>query len=339
MNLSELTFSDLFVGPTNDWSWFKETSGSRVSCPIPAECHVELEQLRARLLQLNTDKKDQRVLWPIVGGESLRVTRKDVADGVTLFILRRFNLNDDLSLDMVKLPTAIANVLRSDHPLLRSGIVGFFGRTGAGKSTTGWAFLLDRLRLYGGAAWMIENPSEIPLQGRHGAGWLYQIEVERDEQIGDEIRELYRAVPNMLFIGEVRDARTAREVVRAAGSGYLLVITFHGNDLASSISQFVRLATDGNSEATAARVAEVLRAALYLELHTTPVHAEVLQRSLVSNQSTGEPPQSLSADVLFFLEAESAARNAIRAGEYHLLTSEINRQRRALMANKLTFGI
>jgi hypothetical protein len=197
--------------------------------------------------------------------------------------------------------------------------------------------LLDRLREYGGTAWTIENPIEMPLQGPHGKGWCYQIEVDEDEQIGGEIRELYRAVPNILMIGEVRDARTAREVIRAAGSGYLVIITFHGNDLPSAISQFVRLATDGNVGSTSASVADVLRAAIYLELHTLPIEGSVKRTSLVGEASTGVPPQALSAKPLFFLDREGGPRSMVRSGDYHLLANEIDRQRRALMANNLTF--
>jgi Tfp pilus assembly pilus retraction ATPase PilT len=336
MRLKDLTFSDLFIGPSLDWSWYRVTPGSRVSVPIPNECAEEVDLLREHLRVLGSGKKDQRTTWPAHDGERLRVKRKVVDGGVTMFIVRRFTLVD-LSLKSTGLQTSVIQVLMSDHPQLRSGVVGFFGPPGAGKSTTSAAFLLDRLREFGGAAWTIENPIELALQGRHGKGWCFQLEVDEDDEIGGEIRELYRAVPNILLIGEVRDARTAREVIRAAGSGYLVIITFHGNDLPSAISQFVRLATDGSGGATAASVADVLRVAIYLELHTLPIEGSVRKTSLVGDASTGVPPQALSAKPLFFLGKESAPRLAVRNGDYHQLDNEIDRQRRALMANNLTF--
>ncbi|WP_180727785.1 ATPase, T2SS/T4P/T4SS family [Paraburkholderia largidicola] len=340
MRLRDLVFSDLFIGPTDDWCWYKETSGSKESQAIPAACVAEVGELRRHLQGLGVARKDQRTTWPVSDGERFRVKRKTVADDVTIFIVRRFNLTN-LNLKAVGLQSAVNKVLLSDHPLLQSGLVAFVGRTGSGKSTLSWSFLLDRLREFGGAAWTVENPIEVPLQGRHGKGWCYQIEVDEDEMIGDEIRELYRAVPDMLMIGEVRDARTAREAIRAAGSGYLVIVTFHGNDLPSAIGQFVRLATptDGKEEATAAAVAGVLRVAMYLELHTLPIENDVKARSLVGSESTGTPRQALAAQPLFFLEKDGSPRNAVRAGDYHTLQNEIDRQRRALMNNNLSFQV
>jgi Tfp pilus assembly pilus retraction ATPase PilT len=336
MRLIDLTFSDLFIGPSPKWCWYKVTPGSLETVAVPEACAAEIELLRAHLIELGDDKKDLRTTWPARDGERLRVKRKTVDDGVTIFIVRRFNLRE-LTLTATGLQASVIKLLRADHGQLKSGVVGFFGPPGSGKSTTSAAFLLDRLREYGGTAWTIENPIEMPLQGPHGKGWCYQIEVDEDEQIGGEIRELYRAVPNILMIGEVRDARTAREVIRAAGSGYLVIITFHGNDLPSAISQFVRLATDGNVGSTSASVADVLRAAIYLELHTLPIEGSVKRTSLVGEASTGVPPQALSAKPLFFLDREGGPRSMVRSGDYHLLANEIDRQRRALMANNLTF--
>lgn len=336
MLLKDLTFSDLFIGPSPDWCWYRETPGSPVSAPVPAQYAEEVQRLRLHLDTLDVGKKDQRTVWPPHGGERLRVKRKVVDNGVTLFILRRFK-QIDLTLGKTGLQASVINVLMSDHPRLSSGLFGFFGPPGAGKSTTSAAFMLDRLREFGGAAWTIENPIEQSLQGPHGKGWCYQIEVDEDEQIGDEIRELYRAVPKILLIGEVRDSKTTREVIRAAGSGYLVIFTYHGNDLPSALGQFVRQATDGHSGATSAAVADVLRAAIYLELHTLPIEGSVRKSSLVGDQVTGTPPQALTAKPLFFLAKEGGPAAAVRSGDYHLLESEIDRQRRALMANNLTF--
>ncbi|WP_179214228.1 ATPase, T2SS/T4P/T4SS family, partial [Paraburkholderia caledonica] len=173
-------------------------------------------------------------------------------------------------------------------------------RPGSGKTTTAYAFVLDRLRKFGGTAWTVENPIEFAKQGQHGKGWLYQTEVDDDEQIGPEIRELYRLVPNILFVGEVRDARAMKEIVRAAGSGYLVVFTFFGNDLANSIGQASRLASADKSTDVNVAFAEVLRAMIYLELQVPPVEAKVRETAWVGDdEPTGHSRQLLVASPLF----------------------------------------
>lgn len=168
------------------------------------------------------------------------------------------------------------------------------------------------------------------MQGRHGKGWLYEISVKRDEEIGDQIRELYRTVPNIVLVEEVRDAHTAMEVVRAAGSGWLQVFTFHGNDLPGGLSQFVRLAGGDDLEQTAARIADFLRLAVYVELHAVPVGMHVKKLSFVASEEGKE--NVLSAQPLFFTEKDSGLRSMVRNSEYHKLDNEIQRQRRVLMA-------
>lgn len=332
MRLLNLTFSDLFVGPNSDWTWYRVTSNARECLAVPASSIAEVDAFRTHLLSTLGDGPDARTEWD---GESLRVRRQRIDNGVVIFVVRRFNV-DDYSMDKLGVQSAVIRELRADHHFLRTGAVGVFGPPGGGKSSTALAFVLDRLREHGGTAWRIGCPIETPMQGKHGKGWLYELDVARDEQIGDEIRGLYRTVPNIVLVEEVRDALTAREVVRAAGSGYLVVFTFHGNDLSSAIGQFVRLAAGDDLEQTASRVADFLRVALYVELHSVPVGLTVRNTSFVADERGRKT--ALSAQPLFFTEKDSGLRSMVRNGEYHKLGNEMSRQRRMLMAGESLVG-
>jgi hypothetical protein len=331
MRLRELGFSDLFVGPNHDWTWYRATSNSRDCRPIPEVLLSEIAEFRTHL-QSRVDGRDDRVTWD---GVSLRVTCRALDDGVTLYVIRRFNL-EEYSMEAVGLQASVVRELLSDHDFLRSGAIGVFGPPGGGKSTTALSFVLDRLREYGGTAWRIGCPIETPMQGKHGKGWLYEVSVKRDEQIGDEIRQLYRTVPNIVLVEEVRDAQTAREVVRAAGSGWLLVFTAHSNDLPGGIGQFVRLAAGDDLQHTASRFADFLRVALYVELHSVPVGATVKRTSFVGDEEG--KMNALSAQPLFFTEKDAGLRSMLRSSEYHRLVDGISRQRRMLMSGESLVG-
>jgi len=333
MRLHELAFSDLFVGPTTDWTWYKVTSNSRDCESIPEALLAEICEFRVHLQSLDRET-DGRTVWD---GLSLRVKRKVVDDAVVLYVIRRYNI-DEYSMAKVGVQSSVVRELRADHDFLRAGAIGIFGPPGGGKSSMALAFVLDRLRDYGGTAWRIGCPVEMPMQGKHGKGWLYEMSVKRDEQIGDELRELYRTVPNIVLIEEVRDAQTAREVIRAAGSGYLVVFTFHGNDLPSAIGQFVRLAAGNDLEQTASRVADFLRVALYVELHAVPVGMNVRKTTFVADENESGRTNALSAQPLFFTEKDSGLRSMVRNSEYHKLANEISRQRRMLMAGESLVG-
>ncbi len=340
MRLLDLTFSDLFVGPTLGWSWYRKSAGSRESVSVPEAHEAELRELREYLIGLS-GPKDFRIAWP--RGEEkavkLRVKRKAVDDGITLFILRRFTFGHELSLSNTGLQRVVVSHLLSDHEMLKGGAIGFFGSPGSGKTTTASAFVLDRIRRFGGTAWTIENPIELNLQGKHEKGWVYQSEVSDDDDIGQEIREIYRVVPDILFIGEVRTAEAACEVVRAAGSGYLTVFTFHANSIPSGVGQFARLVAEGKSTEISASFADVLRAAIHLKLHEPPIDVNTRSSTLVSARETGtgEPPLILAAQPLFLIESEGRARSILRSGDYQLLLNEMDQQRRTLMANNPVF--
>lgn len=116
--------------------------------------------------------------------------------------------------------------------LVRSpgGLILVTGPTGSGKTTTLYAFLHHlndgRRRIH-----TIEDPIE------YGVAGLRQSQV--DETNGPTFYELLRGVfrqnPDVIMIGEIRDAITAQTAVRAANSGQLVFATLHSTVAASAI--------------------------------------------------------------------------------------------------------
>jgi general secretion pathway protein E len=112
----------------------------------------------------------------------------------------------------------------------QQGLTLIAGPTGAGKTTTLYA-LLESNDLARRVAVAIEEPAEIDLP------YVRQIEV--DERAGRDmaggLRLALRMDPDLLGVGEVRDAESARIAARAAQSGKSVLATIHGRDATSAI--------------------------------------------------------------------------------------------------------
>ncbi|MCG3128528.1 MAG: putative type II secretion system protein HxcR [Phycisphaerae bacterium] len=115
------------------------------------------------------------------------------------------------------------------------GLIIVCGPAGSGKTTTLCAMLSEIQRTSPASSILaIEDPVEIRLEG------VTQIEVapERGLTYGVALRSLLRQDPQVLMIGEVRDADTARLVVEAALTGHLLLTSMHSG---SAVEGLVRL--------------------------------------------------------------------------------------------------
>lgn len=122
----------------------------------------------------------------------------------------------------------------SDLMLLPHGLVLVAGPTGSGKTTTLYSALgeLDSTRRN---ILTVEDPVEYRLSS------IGQIQVK--PKIGltfaTGLRHILRQDPDVILVGETRDAETAEIAVRAALTGHLVFTTLHTNDAPSSITRLV----------------------------------------------------------------------------------------------------
>lgn len=327
MSLSSLIFSDLFVGPDSSNSWFRPTPDSSVRDFIPPDCEDELRQLREEL-DKHTGTNNFRLKWGTEKPLRLRIEKKIAADNLVIYICRRFNMAPGPLVDL-GMPRAVATKLLDDN--IRDGLVVFLGPTGSGKSTTAASYVHDRLEKNGGVCWTVESPIELPLQGQHGKGICYQTEVDSDSDIGQALTSLYRSSPNIIFIGEVKDAKTAKEAITASLGGHLVVITFHANDLLSGLGRLARMSEDDDASIG---LADALKVAVHLKLNTSPINTLPGEPGHEMT-GTGTPARYLSVQTLF-MEGELAngLRSIVRNSDITQLKSEVDRQRRLLMGSR-----
>jgi type II secretory ATPase GspE/PulE/Tfp pilus assembly ATPase PilB-like protein len=118
------------------------------------------------------------------------------------------------------------------------------GPTGSGKSTTLYS-CLNQIDRFQKNVMTIENPVECQVHN------VTQIEVnlKAGKTFASELRSMLRQDPDVIMIGEIRDAETAEIACQAAQTGHLVFTTIHANDTVTSI---VRLLDLGVQPATLA---------------------------------------------------------------------------------------
>lgn len=146
-------------------------------------------------------------------------------------------------------PTTLADMLTLCRR--NTGMVLVTGPTGSGKTTTLYAALLRRHSATEKII-TVEDPIEYQLAG------ITQMPVHRTATVtfGSALRAILRQDPDVLMIGEMRDAETAELATQAAMTGHLVFSTLHTNDAISSIARLTDLGVP--PYAIAATVAGVL---------------------------------------------------------------------------------
>ena len=125
-----------------------------------------------------------------------------------------------------------------------TGINIIAGPTGSGKSTTLQCTLLEIHRSCGGSKHLItvEDPPEYPMPGIVQTPVANaSTEQERSAAFQGAIKAALRLDPNVIMIGEMRDAPSARLAIQAAMTGHQVWTTVHANDALSIVDRMVDL--------------------------------------------------------------------------------------------------
>jgi len=116
------------------------------------------------------------------------------------------------------------------------GAVLVTGPTGSGKSTTLYA-ALGELNEVAKKIITIEDPVEYRIDG------VNQINVNRKAGLdfARGLRSVLRADPDIVMVGEIRDAETARIAIEAALTGHMMLTTLHTNDAPGAIARLTEM--------------------------------------------------------------------------------------------------
>ncbi len=111
------------------------------------------------------------------------------------------------------------------------GMILVTGPTGSGKTTTLYA-ALNQKNVLTESIVTLEDPVEYQLSGINQV----QIDPDIDMSFANTLRAAMRQDIDVLLVGEIRDAETARIAIRAAMTGHLVFSTLHTNDAPEAIS-------------------------------------------------------------------------------------------------------
>lgn len=145
-----------------------------------------------------------------------------------------------LRLDMTRLGFQSDALHRFETAIRRPwGMVLVTGPTGSGKTNTLYS-AISQLNQPGVNILTAEDPVEFNLTG------INQVQVR--EAIGltfaAALRSFLRQDPNVILVGEIRDAETAAIAVKAALTGHLVLSTVHTNDAPSTVSRLVNMGVE-----------------------------------------------------------------------------------------------
>ncbi|MGZ3458416.1 MAG: GspE/PulE family protein [Archangium sp.] len=135
-------------------------------------------------------------------------------------------------------------VLSSYQRLLEApqGIIFVAGATGSGKTTTLYASLGHIKQTRGDLTRIatIEDPVEydVPLFSQT------QVNAEQGFTFAQGLRSVLRQDPNVIMVGEIRDAETARTAIQAGLSGHLLLTTVHASSAAGVFNRLIEMGVE-----------------------------------------------------------------------------------------------
>jgi type II secretory ATPase GspE/PulE/Tfp pilus assembly ATPase PilB-like protein len=184
--------------------------------------------------------QDGKIDFAEFGGKALelRVAVMPTHDGLEDVVLRLLESAKPLPLSELGLQARdqalIAGFSRRSFGLLLAA-----GPTGSGKTTTLHSMLAE-VNTTERKIWTAEDPIEITQPG------LRQVQV--NPKIGltfaNAMRGFLRADPDIIMIGEVRDAETAKIAIEASLTGHLVLSTLHTNNASESVVRLLDLGMD-----------------------------------------------------------------------------------------------
>jgi general secretion pathway protein E len=124
-----------------------------------------------------------------------------------------------------------------------NGIILVTGPTGSGKTTT----LYSTLRRIGSSevnVMTIEDPIEYELSSLGLAISQAQVNTKKGVTFATGLRHILRQDPDIVMVGEIRDAETARIAIQASLTGHLVFSTLHTNDAASAVTRLIDLGVE-----------------------------------------------------------------------------------------------
>ncbi|MFZ5763334.1 MAG: GspE/PulE family protein [Thermodesulfobacteriota bacterium] len=232
--------SDIHLEPTpeNVRVRYRVDGLLRHAAHFPLEMHPSMVSRLKIMSQLDIGERrkpqDGRFEIPVSGREfDVRVSILPISGGekVVLRLLDKSQVKIDLAslgFEPDHLTLFVEHLHRPHEIILVTG------PTGSGKTTTLYG-ALNHINSVEKNIVTVEDPVEYELAG------INQVQVNRkaDLTFANSLRSILRQDPDVIMIGEIRDAETAEIAIQAALTGHLVLSTLHTNDAAGAITRLI----------------------------------------------------------------------------------------------------
>jgi type II secretory ATPase GspE/PulE/Tfp pilus assembly ATPase PilB-like protein len=166
------------------------------------------------------------------------------------------------------------------------GLLLVVGPVGAGKTTTVYS-MLSKLNQPDRSLVTIEDPVERRLSGAS----QIQVDSKTGLHFANALRGVLRQDPNVISIGEIRDAETAQIACRAATTGVLVISTLHANNTASAVDVLRNFGISSMTIADCLRGVIAQRLIRVVEEHSRELYDALPEECHILNVDPVQPPK------------------------------------------------
>ena len=245
-----------FLSMIDMLAYFEKMGAMRVS-----DLHIKIGsqpayRIDGELVRLKggvvTEPIAEALIYPLLGEKNIASLKRDCAVDCSYkysslqFRINAFKDNDGLTVAIralgndIPVPEKIGfpNTCWQDIVRRKQGLCLFTGITGAGKSTT-IASLIQRINENRACRIItLEDPIEYIFPQRNSM--ISQRELGRDvDDFTLGLRSMMREDPDVIFVGEMRDAATVSLVLTAAETGHLVFSTLHTRDVTGTLTRIL----------------------------------------------------------------------------------------------------
>jgi len=256
----------------------------------------DLYKLAARQMDMFSERGDDDFSFAIAGLARFRVsTYRQRGSLAAVIRIVSFNIPDYKEFGIPDSVMELANV--------GSGLILFTGTAGSGKSTT-QACIIDRINHTRDCHIItLEDPIEFLHRNSMSIVSQREIAIDTTDYLSG-LRACLRQAPDVILLGEMRDAETIRTAMTAAETGHTVIATLHTKGTVNSIDRVI--------DAFPAEQQGQIRIQLASVLHT------VVSQQLIPDTANGLVP------AFEVMVTNSAVKNLIREGKTHQLPSTIS---------------
>ena len=199
--------------------------------PADAPRNLLAEVLPPARIEELEELGELNMAFPVAGVGNFRISA--FRQRSTYAAVIRFVPTEIPPLDSLNVPPILASLIME-----KRGLLLMVGATGAGKSTTLAAMMDHRNATAPGHILTIEDPVEFLFTNKRSV--VNQREVGSDTQsLQVALKNALRQAPDVILIGEIRDAETMEHAIAFAETGHLCLGTLHANSASQTIERII----------------------------------------------------------------------------------------------------